>query len=46
MLKTYLYIPDELNERIEEVARERKTSKAAVIRTTLEKNLLNGKKKR
>ena len=37
MLKTYLYLPDELNKKIEKASKENGESKAEVIRTTLEK---------
>lgn len=46
MLKTYLYIPDELNERIEEAARAQKKSKAEIIRNTLDKNIDKKKSKK
>ena len=39
MLKTYLYIPDELNEKINRAARTQKKSKAEVIREVLEKGI-------
>lgn len=39
MLKTYLYIPEHLEEKITQAARRQKTSKAAVIRQALEKGL-------
>lgn len=39
MLKTYLYIPDELNEKISRAARAQKKSKAEVIRKALEKGI-------
>lgn len=39
MLKTYLYIPDHLEERIIQTARTQKKSKAEVMRQALEKGL-------
>lgn len=39
MLKTYLYIPDDLNERIDRAAKAQKKSKAEVIRKALEKGI-------
>lgn len=39
MLKTYLYIPDDLNERISRAANAQKKSKAEVIRKALEKGI-------
>jgi predicted DNA-binding protein len=39
MLKTYLYIPDELNEKIKRAANAQKKSKAEVIRKALEKGI-------
>jgi len=42
MLKTYLYIPGELNERIDRAAKAQKKSKAEVIRQALEKGIANG----
>jgi len=39
MLKTYLYIPDELNEKISRAANAQKKSKAEVIRKALEKGI-------
>jgi predicted DNA-binding protein len=36
MLKTYLYIPDHLEEKIKSTAKSQKKSKAEVIRQTLE----------
>lgn len=39
MLKTYLYIPDELNEKISRAAIAQKKSKAEVIRKALEKGI-------
>lgn len=39
MLKTYLYIPDEINERISRLAKTQKKSKAEVIRNALEKGI-------
>jgi predicted DNA-binding protein len=39
MLKTYLYIPDELANRINAAAKSQKKSKAVVLRSALEKGL-------
>ena len=39
MLKTYLYIPDELNEKINRAANAQKKSKAEVIRKAIEKGI-------
>ena len=39
MLKTYLYIPDELNEKINRAANAQKKSKAEIIRRALEKGI-------
>jgi len=39
MLKTYLYIPDELADRINRIVRVQKKSKAEVIRQALQKGL-------
>ena len=39
MLKTYIYLPDTLNEQIIRIAELRKESKAEVIRSALEKGL-------
>lgn len=39
MLKTYLYIPDHLNEKITSTAKAQKRSKAEVIRQALEKGM-------
>ena len=39
MLKTYLYIPDELNEKISRAANAQKKSKAEVIRKALERGI-------
>lgn len=39
MLKTYLYIPDHLEEKILQVARTQKKSKAEVMRQALESGL-------
>lgn len=39
MLKTYLYIPDELNKKIEQTSKLNGKSKAEVIRTALEEGL-------
>lgn len=39
MLKTYLYLPDELNKKIEKASKLNGKSKAEVIRTALEKGL-------
>lgn len=40
MLKTYLYIPDELNEKIEHSAKLRKKSKAEIMRQALQEGLI------
>ena len=39
VLKTYIYVPDELNEQIIRIAEQGKKSKAEVIRQALEKGL-------
>ena len=39
MLKTYLYIPDDLNEKISRAADAQKKSKAEIIRKALEKGI-------
>jgi metal-responsive CopG/Arc/MetJ family transcriptional regulator len=39
MLKTYLYIPQHLNEKINVIAKAQKKSKAEVIRQALERGL-------
>lgn len=39
MLKTYLYIPDHLQEKISRVAKSQNKSKAEVIRQALEKGI-------
>lgn len=39
MLKTYLYIPDHLNDKIIRAAKAQKKSKAEVIRKALEKGI-------
>lgn len=39
MLKTYVYVPDSLNEQITRLAEFQKKSKAEVIRSALEKGL-------
>ena len=39
MLKTYLYIPDHLNEKITQTALRKNKSKAEVIRHALEKGI-------
>lgn len=39
MLRTYLYIPDDLEKKINRAVKTRKQSKAEVIRTALEKGL-------
>ena len=43
MLKTYLYIPDDLAKRIDNAVRIEKKSKAEVIRQALDKGLKEGK---
>lgn len=45
MLKTYLYIPEHLDEKIKSVAKRQGKSKADVIRTTLEEGLAAEKAK-
>ena len=40
MLKTYIYVPDSLNEKIIRMAELQKKSKAEVIRNALEKGLV------
>lgn len=45
MLKTYLYIPDELNRKIEKASRLNGKSKAEVIRTAIEEGLESKKLK-
>lgn len=45
MLKTYLYIPDNLEERINQTARIQKKSKAEVMRQALEEGINNLTKK-
>ena len=39
MLKTYIYIPDSINEQIIDLAKAKKKSKAEVIRSALESGL-------
>ncbi|MDO8570539.1 MAG: hypothetical protein Q7R97_03060 [Candidatus Daviesbacteria bacterium] len=39
MLKTYLYLPEQLNEKINLIAQTQNKSKAEVIRQTLEKGI-------
>lgn len=39
MLKTYLYIPDHLDEKVKQAARLQKKSKAEVMRQALEKGI-------
>lgn len=43
MLKTYLYLPDELNKKIEKASKLNGKSKAEVIRTALEEGLESDK---
>jgi metal-responsive CopG/Arc/MetJ family transcriptional regulator len=43
MLKTYLYIPDDIAKRIDHAVRTQKKSKAEVIRQALDKGLAAGK---
>ena len=45
MLKTYLYLPDQLNKKIEKISKLNGESKAEVIRTAIEKGLKNRKLK-
>lgn len=40
MLKTYLYIPDYINEKIDRTAKAQKKAKAEVIRQALEEGLM------
>ena len=44
MLKTYLYIPDDLNRKIEKTSKLNGKSKADVIRAALEEGLERGSK--
>ncbi|AKM79072.1 MAG: hypothetical protein UX85_C0003G0132 [Candidatus Beckwithbacteria bacterium GW2011_GWB1_47_15] len=46
MLKTYLYVPDELNREVEALATAGKTSKAAVIRSALDAGVKMLKRKK
>lgn len=46
MLKTYLYIPDELNKEIVQLASTQKKSKAAVLRAVITKGIEATKKER
>jgi len=39
MLKTYLYVPDQLNQEINALAQIQKISKAEVIRTAIKKGI-------
>lgn len=41
MLKSYIYIPDELNRKIELVVKTQKKSKAAIIREALAKGIVS-----
>lgn len=41
MLKTYLYIPDDLDKKIKSTAKRQNKSKAEVIRVALEKGIKN-----
>lgn len=45
MLKTYLYIPDHLEEKIRQTARMQKKSKAELMRQALEEGISNLTKK-
>lgn len=45
MLKTYLYIPDDLNRQIEFLAKTQKKSKAAVIRQAISDGVKKQKQK-
>lgn len=45
MLKTYLYIPEQLNQRIKLTAETQKKSKAEVIRQAIEKGLKEEEKR-
>ena len=40
MLKTYLYVPEQLNQEINALAQLQKESKAKIIRTALEKGII------
>lgn len=44
MLKTYLYIPDDLNEKINRAAKDQNQSKAEIIRKALENGIKTQKK--
>lgn len=46
MLKTYLYIPDHINEKIDRTAKAQKKAKAEVIRQALEEGLSAIEKKK
>lgn len=46
MVKTYLYIPDELNDELNAMASLYKQSKAAVLRSALKKGVIQMKKKK
>ena len=46
MLKTYLYIPDDLNKEVGALALEKKSSKAEVLRDALLKGIEQLKKQR
>ena len=43
MLKTYLYLPTELNEKLETAAKIQKKSKAEIIRLALERSMTSFK---
>lgn len=46
MLKTYLYVPQQLNEEISVIAEAQKMSKAEIMRNALEEGLVFLKRKR
>lgn len=46
MLKTYLYVPDQLNTELVLLAKTQKVSKAALMRDALEEGITHIKKKR
>lgn len=39
MLKTYLYLPEELDQQIKRVAKDQKKSKAEILRTAIESGI-------
>lgn len=46
MLKTYLYVPEELSKEIKELAKYEKKSKAEIMRTALKEGVAKIKRKR